>query len=133
MNIDPEHFFELLKQFKKSYIAYNLKPEENSRYELDSIKMLIEEKAGALVSAINSFVAKIKTTIEENEKENGKAYKNKKLFHFLNNKKKNLDGLDHSSSMLIINFQELYKIQYIINILLFLGILMISYNLNKKE
>jgi outer membrane receptor for ferrienterochelin and colicin len=133
MNIDPEHFFELLKQFKKSYITYNLKPEENSRYELDSIKMLIEEKAGLLVSTINSFVAKIKSTIEENEKENGKADKNKKLFHFLNDKKKNLDGLDHSSSMLIVNFQELYKIQYIINILLFLGILMISYNLNKKE
>ena len=133
MNIDPENFFELLKQFKKSYIAYNLKPEENSRYELDSIKMLIEEKAGALVSAINSFVAKIKTTIEENEKENGKADENKKLFHFLNDKKKDLDGFDHSSSMLIVNFQELYKIQYIINILLFLGILMISYNLNKKE
>ena len=133
MNIDPEHFFELVKQFKQSYIAYNLKPDESSKYQLDSIKIVVDQKSGVLVSTINSLTTEIKNAIAKTVQESQNADKIKKLYYFLNDKKKNLDGIDRRSKMLITNFQELYKIQYFINVLLFLGILIISYNLNKKE
>ena len=116
-------FFSILDDFMKYYVFYNKNPDyeeySNLYYEKKNQIQQINTELFKLKNSIENETQKINNNVfiinEELEKQ---KIKNKKLKEML----KNIKKVNNGSDELIDDYKEIYKLNYIYNIAMFLGI-----------
>lgn len=125
-------FGSILDEYKDAYVNYKVHPdipEYKARFDafdtlLNNVNkevFIVTNEIDAKTNQLNAQIVKLNENIERERSLNGKL-----LFY-----KQQASGLGDGSSVMIDNTTELYKSQYISNINIFLGILLLAVGLYK--